>query len=59
VRVSRSQIVDDPREQLGQAYSSSGQQDVEMPSLGDASAVFLCTRQGVTLDDRHSVETLG
>jgi hypothetical protein len=57
--VSRPQIVNDPREQRGQAHPSSGQQDVEMPSLGDASAVCIGPPQAVTLDNRHSVETLG
>jgi hypothetical protein len=56
---SRPQIVNDPRKQRRQAHPSSGQQDVEMPSLGDASAVCIGPPQAVTLDDRHSVEALG
>ncbi len=57
--VSRPQILNDPREQLGQAHQACGQQDVDVPSLGDAPAAFPGLGQGVTLDDRHSVETLG
>ena len=57
--VSCPQILDDAREQLGQAHQSCGQQDVDVPSLGDAPAAFPRLGQGVTLDDRHSVETLG
>jgi hypothetical protein len=56
--VSRPQIVDDPREQVGQAHPPCGQQDVDVPSLRHASAMSL-DLQGVTLDDRDPVETLG
>jgi hypothetical protein len=56
--VSRPKIINDPGEQRVQAQPSCGQQDVDVTPLGDAFAVSPGPRQGVTLDDRHAMETL-